>query len=312
MRALSRQKYVRLSGGLGNNLFQLAFAFHLARAYELAVEVFRISNRNFTGNSTLSWNFQRNDEEAKSLFESFGFLKGYFSKSCKNRFQEAFFTPGSRVRNIVTLRSLRNCPFNNDSCWYPSDWQSINYDIFSGYFQNANLVLNLQKDFFDSLLNAIEEKSDDEYVSMSKEFEACIQVRRGDYRFHKETIGLLKDQFFLEAIESLGFNPSIAEILIVTDEPEACQNLSKLLPRSRIVGPLEVTPVTAIMMLAASKRLVISNSSLAWWGGLLARKFGEAKVIAPDRWKIEVCAQHGSTVLSNGVGFDLKESRFDY
>lgn len=302
-------KYVRLLGGLGNNLFQLAVGYHLKLNLHSTVIFFRYLSTRIKLSQENSWNYQQNDKEVKSIVEDFGVFGGYFSRSFSSSVFESAFTPGGRLRNLIKLKTLRTLGNQNDTCWYPTSEDFERYDVFSGYFQNAGLVRELPQNFFDLLVQSCEAKVDKGFVQQAKDYDICIQVRRGDYRFHKENIGMLSDRYFIEALERLGLSPSSARVLILTDEPEACSLLAKLIPHSTISGPDKSGTLTTLFTMAKASNLIISNSSLAWWGGLLAKRDG-AKVVAPYPWKVQTCANHDPKVLYNDVGFTTQKSNF--
>lgn len=300
--------FVRLQGGFGNNLFQVAFAYQLMHRLQHPVTLFRISHRKLIVKSP-TWDFLQNHRDVESVIRAFGEFKNVSLNVISNRISEAMLTPGSKLRNVLSLRSLRSCSIH-DPCWFPSDEEIKQYDVFSGYYQNAQSIKNLPEIFFENLVTILEALSEKSLLEMPYDFDACIQVRKGDFALHKESIGLLSNSFFMDSLECLGVKLSSAKVLVITDEPDACHGLIKMLPRSRIIGPSDAGSITALMLIAKSNKIVLSNSTLAWWGGFLGSRLG-AKVAVPVPWRKQLCPIHGANALLNGVDFIRLRAKFD-
>jgi Glycosyl transferase family 11 len=307
---LQKVKYVRLLGGLGNNLFQIALAYRIVQEFDSRVDFFRITRSRLFEKSSVSWDFRQNQIDSQLLIEGFGLFGRVSSNFAYGRFHESLITPGGRLRNNLSLSRLKTNSNQNDTCWYPSEQDFETINVFSGYFQNAELINGLSESFFQTLVRILESMSNQTYLRIANDYDACIQVRRGDYRYHKGSIGLLSDAFFIESLQTLGIDPKSSRVLLVTDDPSACSSLIKKIPKARILGPTEAGAITALLILASSKHLVISNSTLAWWGGILARKFG-AKVLAPNPWRIQSCDVHGPNKILDGADFYLGRATFD-
>lgn len=311
MRGLSENefKYVRLLGGLGNNLFQLALGYHLNDISNSRIRLFRISRKSLNQYQESSWDPKQNDLDVSGLIMDSGVFDRFDSRCLSNRVSESLFTPGSQFRNLIKLKRLKTLVVQNDPCWLPTKDELKTYDVFSGYFQNAQLVREVPHKFFSFLTNYGTSRCDKGFIEHAKNYDICIQVRRGDYRFHADTIGMLDDHYFIKAVENFGLNVSGAKVLILTDEPQACESLARIFPRSKIYGPDQTDTLTTLMIMAYSNSLAISNSSLGWWGGFLAQR-GGARVLAPFPWKVRGCANHDANALMDGLEFNLQKSTF--
>jgi hypothetical protein len=51
-----------------------------------------------------------------------------------------------------------------------------------------------------------------------------------------------------------------------------------------ILTPSKVSELTALYLMSQSKILFIANSSFSWWGGYLALRNPESRVIVPSPW----------------------------
>lgn len=113
----------------------------------------------------------------------------------------------------------------------------------------------------------------------------AVQVRRGDYlrprvrKFH----GICSDQYFLEGVrwirEQLGSLPAI----VYTDDLDFGGELVAGMEGATVdvPGPDE-SALSVLLRMSHASAFVISNSSFGWWGAWLAEN--PRVVIAPDPW----------------------------
>ena len=105
----------------------------------------------------------------------------------------------------------------------------------------------------------------------------ALHIRRGDYVQNPNHYGLLKLDYYKKLIISN------METIICTDDAHFELEISKHFPNFRIIGPSKSTSWETFSLLARAKRLIMANSSLSWWAGLIVSgNNGEA--IAPSPW----------------------------
>ncbi len=98
-----------------------------------------------------------------------------------------------------------------------------------------------------------------------------VHIRRGDYVNYSEH-NILTHEYFHRAIDSMGEG----NVIICTDDPEWVREHFNY-PISSMSSDLE-----DLYLLSQCKRLVLSNSSFAWWGAYLGVE--KQRVIAPEEW----------------------------
>ena len=102
-----------------------------------------------------------------------------------------------------------------------------------------------------------------------------IHVRRGDLRFHKNSFGLLSREYYLKNILTASIN------IILTDSFEDSRKMFSNKPSCHVVNPTEIDVWSALTLMAESQRLIMSNSTLSWWGGYLAKARNNAEILMP-------------------------------
>lgn len=116
-----------------------------------------------------------------------------------------------------------------------------------------------------------------------------INVRRGDYY----SIPKFRGRYSFDVVEYVGValeaaraRAPVETILIVSDDPEWCRvKLARLGREAELRYPDAGTPVPQqLALLAASPRLILSNSTFSYWGAYLSNhlhRTNHAEVYAP-------------------------------
>ena len=109
-----------------------------------------------------------------------------------------------------------------------------------------------------------------------------LHVRRGDYALAaNRKNGILSRSYYEKALVNAGdFN----SIWIFTDSPEEVEDEFLLLGHSFEVinPPSDSDPVESLLLMAATKEIVISNSTYSWWSAKFAGD--TVAVYAPSKW----------------------------
>jgi glycosyltransferase involved in cell wall biosynthesis len=110
-----------------------------------------------------------------------------------------------------------------------------------------------------------------------------VHVRRGDYlkaaayEFH----GVCEVEYFRRAIEILREKQANSTFFVFSDDPEWCRK--QFQEPDVVVASGTGTPNADLDLLANCKHHILSNSSFSWWGAYLA-SHPEQAVIAPAPW----------------------------
>jgi hypothetical protein len=265
--------YIPVQGGLGNQLFILAMAHYLVEKYNKKVVL---------------------------TFKTDRFNKGYrdnylhvFTMNCTHGIQ---IKDGSLINILLKVLDKINTVSPRISGQIK---KAINFVDFShplqfrhdklkssqivrGYFQSADLVHEIWESFKEEYQKTVEseffllrEKIFKEHQISLQKYQ-CIHVRRGDYLENQDSIGVLRSEYFL--------NNADTEMLTIltTDTFEDIKFQSEF---SEILtfNQRQMNPIQAIAAMTYSSRLILSNSTLSYWGATLALETG-AFVIGPEPW----------------------------
>lgn len=239
---------VRLSGGLGNQLFQYSFGMYLQNEVnqETLYDVSQIKK------------FGRNFE-----------LDRLFTLKTKKTVRFG------RVLNPTGIISEGPLIHNSDIKLQKDAMYSGNF-VSPKYWEKR----------YNQTISMIEASLGHRDVT-KLDSEIAMHVRRGDYFYSEKTRqihGYCTDQYFLGALESaIDVNPSIEIAYVATDSPELVRNLVKKIEAKGVTAIVvsENDPVDLLRYLAAFRNFIGSNSTFSWW---VAALFGPKLVYMPDEW----------------------------
>lgn len=165
-----------------------------------------------------------------------------------------------------------------------------NVNIYAGYFQNWNYV----SDVFAVLRQEIAEILEALCFSLPNfddiHLYGVIHFRRGDLLEFENSMGILTDNYFLNAIEvarkDYGEN---VPLLVISDNKELA---TKVFSRftNNIFGPSDLPEWNAFKVMSKAKFVITSNSTFSWWGALLSHSNGGTAYIPKPwfmNWKVD-------------------------
>ena len=109
-----------------------------------------------------------------------------------------------------------------------------------------------------------------------------LHVRRGDYALPINRMnGILSTDYYKQALAEVDNYDSI---WIFTDSPKEVESeFSQLgFPFEVVYPPSNTDPVESLLLMAATKNIVISNSTFSWWAAMIAGD--SASIHAPSKW----------------------------
>ena len=241
---------IKLMGGLGNVMFQIATIEYLGKAFNMDVTYTNVDAWIEDLKDNYFWS--RHAEDYLTIFPNLNLYKNHDKR----------FVAKRRADVVFRYRALE-----------PEDG-----DLFIAYFQSEQnfgdraFVFNL---FQPS--DYIKEKVAT-YDNMFGGTTCSIHVRRCAYLNWQEFHPALDIEYYNKAIKILA-PLKIDRFLVFGDSIDWCRNNFH---GDKFVFIKDVDYVDLFLM-AKCEHHIISNSSLAWWGAWLGEKTG-SKIIAPVKW----------------------------
>lgn len=267
---------VKLSGGLGNQLFQYAAAKRLASIHntELKLDITEFGSDKLRSFELDHFNIQQNfaDDKDMRMFRERNkfkkiklFISNYFNKN-KMIFVEE--------RHFYFMDSILNSP---DNVYLDGYWQSEKYF--------ADITNIIRSDF------TIKKPLEGINLEMAKKIKSVssaisLHVRRGDYVSNLETNkyhGTCGLDYYHHAVSLLREKYDGAHFFVFSDDSQwVKQNLKLSAPVTFVHNSAE-TAYEDMRLMSMCKHNIIANSSFSWWGAWLNDN-PDKMVVAPRKW----------------------------
>ena len=269
---------VRLTGGLGNQLFQYAAGFRLAQATHASLKLDTLSYRQDPQRRYELGNFCTSAQIAEGreigLFQGrqrIRAIKCSLYQRVPSRFQKWKW---------IRQPSLRFCPeiLNLEGNVYlDGAWQS------EKYFTDVAELVRHEFTLKDKA-NGVNQTMADQILSTNA---VCIHIRRGDYIHNPRTRAIHEVcslNYYERALRLLTEVEPTLHVYVFSDDPGwARDNLSF----SHSVTVVDHNPPDQahedLRLMSLCRHHIIANSSFSWWGAWLCTHSGK-RVFAPNRW----------------------------
>jgi hypothetical protein len=271
-------KIVNIIGGLGNQMFQYAFALALKQRFpqeEVKIDVSSYGTYNLHNGLEIDRIF-----DVSLPFATKAEIKrlSYHSDNYKiGRYMQKLLPRRKTTCHELPLgRFDRRDLFTHEDKYYEGYWQ--NYQYFDMYREEIRKAFRFKLE-----LPAAVEALREEICSVNS---VCIHVRRGDYLLHKLYRGCCESDYYQRAIEYIHKTESEPHFFIFSNDIEWCkENIVDLLGSHYTFVECNrgADSYRDMQLMTCAKRLIIANSSFSWWGAYLNRN-EDVKVIAPVIW----------------------------
>lgn len=295
-----RKIYLSLTGGLGNQLFQMAAALSIANGDGVEVEWINsrprlnsndepeISDFTLPGNVA----FQKRHKFQALSSKSVGYIlragvnpRKYESSNLFRR------TTGflASVVNIATFRKLIPIYVNKGvgySHEVPLDDRKSLHLV--GYFQTFKWIEKYgSTGGLENIKVRIKSPQLMELIELAAtENPLVVHMRFGDYRL-ENSFGLLTSKYYQDSIRELWKSEKFKAIWVFSDEIDQAQIYlsGSEFKDIRFIPDVAKSSVQTLEAMRLGKGYVIGNSSFSWWAARMSFNQG-APVIAPSPWFI--------------------------
>jgi hypothetical protein len=262
-----QNKIVKLSGGIGNQLFQYAFGLYLNKNFNFTVhyEFQKYKNhKNITDR-----NLQLNNLIKNISIKELGGQKLFFYR-IKRKIVKIF----PKFSNLLIEDDFFNYDLIKNKKYFDGYWQSLDYvkDVKNELKENINF--NNQR-----LL------SNSGNVKIIKSKPSCsLHIRRGDYlnSVNAKIYAICSLKYYLEAIDYVLQINKETIFYVFTDDINWAKNNFKG-DRFKYLENIEKDPIVDLYYMSSCDHNIISNSTFSWWGAWLNFNI-EKKIISPSKW----------------------------
>jgi hypothetical protein len=249
---------VVIMGGLGNKLFQIAYAHELAgkfraRRIKLLIASQVKPNRDFLISPLLEI-CKHLDFSGETIY---------------------LYRLDNLVARVIRIKLLVRCLlkllrfFSEEHSGKPFK----NPLVYKGYFQNF--------EFSDTTMDMMQRELEnvlDRFSATPPSYSyAVVHLRRGDYSLEQQ--GLLAFEYYASILKL----HKVQELLVFSDEYSCALKFAKYMGFGLAMNPKDTNEWDLLQYFRNANLVITANSSLSWWGGLLCARTG-GKVIVPSPW----------------------------
>lgn len=282
------QIFVRLAGGLGNQLFQLSQALILGKSVILvstetetqhpSQEIIRFNLSK--GLKVIS--FQRNRLVSEKLLNLS--LRASTKNSHLFKLLRGFLKLAISATMFLELRFLSRV-FISDDVGADIGELDNGTALIAGYFQSENVVSRLIELKGIEVFELEASANYEEYESLAIiENPIILQVRLGDY-LKEPNFGIPSLDYYKESLKLIRKILPKSKIWLFSNESDLAEAyLSELLPENyRVINDELLTPADILQVMRLGSGYIISNSTFGWWAAYLKRN-KSAPVFVPSPW----------------------------
>ncbi|AYH06446.1 alpha-1,2-fucosyltransferase [Pectobacterium parmentieri] len=264
---------VRLSGGLGNQLFQYAFGKSLAieQGCELLLDLRLLERFPIHDGYILNkFNIEAEVAQEKNLLRFAEWKLRVANKICN------YINP---LFNVYTEKSFsyHELPkLANQDMLFQGYWQADKY--FKRHRDKIKESLSFKKEFI-NVNNSL-------VIDIDSCNAVSLHIRRGDYLSNSDAAKIYYQcdmEYYRRAINYLKENTSKPRFFVFSDDIKWCiENLSDL-GELHYVSYSGSSAQSDMFLMTKCKHHIIANSTFSWWGAWLGHN-SDAIVVAPKKW----------------------------
>ena len=270
---------VKIKGGLGNQLFQYAFA----RAFQEK----RCDDKLILDVSGFEKDKQRNF--SLSNFELSN--KCYVEESSKynaryDRLTNQFLRVATKIMPRIAFKYLSR---KGILVWDRIDYIEIpkidNENVYiNGYWQSEKYFSSIKSQLKKEIICPIKDVQLLEKIRNSNS--VCVHIRRGDYLLPQNHLLVCTEEYYKAVINKIFENFHDAKFFVFSDDIGEVKRMNlfdeKLKERVHFVESVH-PDYEEIMLMSSCNHFIISNSSFSWWAQYLTNN-ANAVIVAPSVW----------------------------
>ncbi|MBM6615369.1 alpha-1,2-fucosyltransferase [Desemzia sp. RIT804] len=276
-------------GGLGNQMFEIAFARYLSLEYNQKVIVDtsvykKYKVRNFTLSNLYISEYYKTYDKLPLNFITRAFLKLtqkiYHIQQKLIRVTLHTEKIGSKLYNSYVKKGLY---YNFDIYHYESSRINTKIKCLYGYFQSEE-YFSKHKEIIKQDLKVKKEPSPKEKILLDEilsENALAVSMRLGDDYKQSKLLNVCTDEYYINGIQYILEKHPDATLYIFSDNIQRAKKLINSNFKAKYVEGFE--DYESLRLMYSCNHFVIANSSFSWWGSYLSESPNKI-IVAPDRW----------------------------
>ncbi|MBD1577918.1 alpha-1,2-fucosyltransferase [Vibrio sp. S11_S32] len=277
---------VKLMGGLGNQLFQIAYAIHLSSLTKKSIYIDKTVYLKYKIRS-----YSLDELEVSNCFK--GNIQQGYIKSNLLRFTQVVYKVYHKIMRLLLVDRYGRLPFrflskfglfyNFDRFYYDVNIKKAKKIYIYGYFQSEKYFIDnvdLIKSLF-KVKKTITNKEMDVLNLINQSSSVAVSMRLGDDYKKTKHLNVCDNQYYHKAISLAKTMIPGARFFIFSDDIEKAK---EILGCNNDCFYIEgFTEIESFRLMYNCHDFIISNSSFSWWGAYLSENKNKI-IITPSVW----------------------------
>lgn len=291
-----KSKIITLTGGLGNQLFQLAAGLSVCNQASLHIDWDlgkpRLNNLGFPEVDSFYLPERVILSDSKKSHLLFAKTAGFYLRQGVEprkyeKSQGITYLIRIATGLVLSLYFKKTVfPYSISGVGFTSLDNQIKRNLLIGYFQSCRWMesASVSSQMYGLKLR-VESSEVAEYRNLAEtEIPLVVHIRLGDYK-EEDAFGILNIEYYRTAIKNQLQLNQYRKIWAFSDEPDLAKDVLRDFDPELIRWIPEIANSTAqtFEVMRFGRGYVIANSSFSWWGAALSYNLG-APVIAPSPW----------------------------
>jgi hypothetical protein len=260
---------VKLQGGLGNQLFQIAFARELAtRGKQILLDARIYERKQIHAGFALAEHMTIPFPVATAAdFRAQGFARNWNWHEVRRRF-------GAYKRRVVV----------EDQAIFDASHLEREYDFYDGYWQDEryfpSVTAEVRASFAAIELDDANARLRDQIASGPS---VSVHVRRGDYLAVPLFTPLCDSDYYQRALDHVRERVPNARLFVFSDDLSWCRDNLGAKDAVYVDHNGGSRSIYDLLLMGLCDSNVVANSTFSWWGAWLNPR-ADRVVVAPSRW----------------------------
>lgn len=283
-------KIVNIIGGLGNQMFQYAFA--VALKHENANEEVYVDTQHYKNAFIKSYhgnNFYHNGYEVEKVFPNASIKQA----SPWNLMKVSYYIPNQvfarAVRRLLPKRKTEFVADLQPYVFIPEAMSVGGNCYFDGYWMSPKYYTSCRNEILKEFkFRPFDTKENIELASlMHKDNSITIHIRRGDYVGSNTLGGICTLTYYRNAIHEARKIISEPVFFVFSNDPEWCiENLKEEFGNSDVhfvTNNKGTESYRDMQLMSIARCTILANSSFSWWGAYLNQREDHI-TYCPNKW----------------------------
>lgn len=282
-------RIVNIIGGLGNQMFQYAFALSLKKKFPDEEVLIDTSHFNYIFIKKWGASNLHNGYELESVFPNATQIK---KATALQLMKVTWYMPNYLISRLIRRwfpkRKTEYIQPRKEIFEYKEEPFSLQGDVYyEGVWEAIKYLQPAREEIIKAFRHPEPNEVNAAYIhAMKQENSVGIHVRRGDYLKNAAFAGVCDLDYYQMAIPEILKDGKEHVFYIFSNDMKWCEeNIKPLLGQNKMVFVKENTGKNScwdMFLMTYCKDLIIANSSFSWWGAYMNNRGG--RIIAPKTW----------------------------